>query len=148
MQLQGNEALGLGVLEGYFTIPLPETIVPEVVTLDVTAPNDSTMLLGNLMYSTFYAIAAGGATPTGVTYESGDREGIWPENLRWECFLAYDQRDQGDGALTSEAEVLGTVVADNVARITAKVQAYDDWALPIGSTPSLVVVYQIRATFM
>lgn len=139
LQLQGNESLSLGVLSGYFTISIQETIEPATATLDVTAPTGTTIMLGNLMYSTFFGVAAGAATPTGVTFQNGDAVGIFPDNLRWECFLAYDSGETGDPV---------AIVDDNVARITAKVQAYEAWSIPIGLGTSLAIFYQVRATLI
>lgn len=125
---------------------IPTTLDPSVATVDVTAPEGINVIIGNLMYSTFYGIAAGGATPTGVSFQSGDKVGIWPEYVTWECFLAYDKRSKGAGTLPNQADVLGTIVDDDVARITAKMKAYANWDIPIGATTTILVVYQIRAT--
>lgn len=147
IQLQGNEALSLGVIEGYFTMTIPQTINPSVAYVNLSAPNDETVMFGNLMYSTYYPIAVGGSTPSGVSYQLGDVVGIYPTKMRWDCFLAFDDRNKGSGVLPSNDAILVTMVDSNTARITAKLQAYEPWTIPSGATPTLFVFYQLRATF-
>jgi len=148
LQVQGNQSLRLGVLEGYFIMSIPTTINPSVAYIDIESPTSGITMIGNLMYSTFYPVAAGGETPSGVSYQLGDVVGIWPTRMRWDCFLAYDKRDKGSGSFTDPDDIFATVVESNTARITAKLQAFEAWSMPVGATPSLLVFYQIRATFM
>lgn len=148
LQLQGNQALGLAVIDGYFAITIPTTIEPSVASVDVVAPTGSTILVGNLMYTVFYPVNVGGASPSGYVYDNMDVGNFYPTRLTWECFLAYDSRAKGAGSLANEAAVIATAVESNVARITARISANGPWSLPAGASTTAYIYYQIRATLM
>jgi hypothetical protein len=147
LQLQGNEALGLGVIEGYFTISIPTTIEPSVAMIDVVAPTGTTILIGNLMSSMYYRVSDGGS-PTGYVFENKDPGDFYRTHLAWDCFLAYDARPKGSGTLTSIPQIVAAGVPHTTARITARIRANDPWSIPGGSDSVAYVFFQIRATMM
>lgn len=146
LQLQGNDALSLSILAGYFTIDIPTTTNPEISILEVATATPDTIMLSNLMYSIYYL-------ESGV-YVNKDATGLYPDELDIDCFLAYSSANQGDPPL--DGDDLFTdypAVNANVARITAKLrangfntQAFGSWSLPGGASTEAIIVYQIRAT--
>lgn len=146
LQLQGNQALSLTVLSGYFTIDIPTTTTPEVAILDVETATPGTIVLSNLMYSVFYLESG--------TYVNKDATGLYPDELDIDCFLAYSSVNQGDAPMDGDDDFTSyPKVASNVARITAKIrangfstQAFGSWSLPGGASTEAIIFYQVRAT--
>src|SRR5665811_968826 len=111
LQLQGNHALSLSVLEGYFTIDIPTTGTPEVAIVEVETATPDTIMMANLMYSIYYLESG--------TYVNKDATGLYPDELDIDCFLAYSSANQGDAPLDGDdAFESYPAVAPNVARIT------------------------------
>lgn len=146
LQLQGNHALQIGIIEGYFNVTVPTSPGPNTETVTITAPTAETIMIGSLMWSMFY-IVPDGSTPTGVRYDQYDTTSFMPLELDFNVFLAYDQRGKGSGLLTGQQAVFDTIVADNQARLTAKVNRTYLTGAP-SPTPYVTFFWALRATMM
>ncbi len=137
LQIQGSEALQVGIIEGYVTFEVPEDTAPHIQLIDVTAPTDSNILIGSLVYS-IYAVGGGLLFNLDILDSAiGDEEfAVW---------MAYEGRSEFDAVPVSLAATQAAKVADNVARVAFRLRRSTTDTPPIG-LDQYVVLYQIRAT--